>query len=107
MHGRPAPLDGVRVIELADGAGEMCGRILAELGADVIKIEPPPGAPSPTEPPLHAGVGVAFAVRNAGKRSVVADLSGADGRDRLLGLLAGAGIWVVSGPAWLDHDSVR
>ena len=43
---RPTPLDGVRVIDMADGRGEMCGRFLADLGADVIRVEPPGGAAS-------------------------------------------------------------
>ena len=36
-------LDGVRVLELADQLGEYCGKLLAGLGADVVKIEPPEG----------------------------------------------------------------
>jgi crotonobetainyl-CoA:carnitine CoA-transferase CaiB-like acyl-CoA transferase len=91
---RPAPLQGVRVIEMSDGKGEMCGRILADLGADVIKVEPPGGAPSRAERPLHGGVSLAFSVRNAGKRGVVIDLGTARGRDQLLTLLDGAEIWI-------------
>ena len=37
------PLDGVRVIDLADERGELCGRLLADLGADVLRVEPPAG----------------------------------------------------------------
>ena len=88
------PLQGVRVIDMADGTGEMCARILGDLGADVIRVEPPGGAGSRTEAPLHQGVSLPFAVRNAGKRSVVIDLPSAEGREQLLGLLDGADIWI-------------
>ena len=40
------PLDGLRVVDLADEKGELAGRILADFGADVIRIEPPTGAGS-------------------------------------------------------------
>jgi crotonobetainyl-CoA:carnitine CoA-transferase CaiB-like acyl-CoA transferase len=94
MDGRPTPLQGVRVVELADGRGEMCGRILGDLGADVVKAEPPGGEASRGEPPLHGDLSLAFATRNAGKRSVVIDLGLAGHRNQLLGLLDGADIWI-------------
>ena len=40
------PLAGIRVIDHADENGEMCGRLLADLGAEVIRVEPPGGAAS-------------------------------------------------------------
>jgi benzylsuccinate CoA-transferase BbsE subunit len=52
--GPAAPLAGCRVLDLADGSGAVCGRILAELGADVIKIEPPGGGPDRFAPPFLA-----------------------------------------------------
>ena len=109
----PTPLQGVRVIEFGDRRGEGCARLLADLGADVIKAEPPGGAASRTEAPLHAGVSLAFAMRNAGKRSVVIDTGTTGGRERLLALLEGADIWIESTPPGelsrlgLSHDSVR
>jgi crotonobetainyl-CoA:carnitine CoA-transferase CaiB-like acyl-CoA transferase len=39
------PLAGLRVIETCEEKGELCGRLLADLGADVVKVEPPGGAP--------------------------------------------------------------
>jgi crotonobetainyl-CoA:carnitine CoA-transferase CaiB-like acyl-CoA transferase len=94
---RPTPLAGVRVIDMAEGRGEMCGRYLADLGADVVRVEPQGGAPSRRRPPLHAGVSLPFAINNLGKRSVVADLETAAGRDGLRGLLDGADIWIETG----------
>ena len=96
---RPTPLDGVRVIDMADGRGEMCGRLLSDLGADVIRVEPPGGAASRTQAPLHDGVSLPFATHNAGKRGVVIDHTTADGRERLLRLLDDADIWIETPPA--------
>ena len=81
---------------MAACAGEVCGRILADLGADVIRVEPPGGAASRRSEPLHEGVSLRHAVQNAGKRSVVVDPSGEDGRERLLGLLDRADVWIES-----------
>jgi crotonobetainyl-CoA:carnitine CoA-transferase CaiB-like acyl-CoA transferase len=94
------------VIDMADGRGEMCGRLLSDLGADVIRVEPPGGAASRTQAPLHDGASLHFATQNAGKRSVVIDHTSADGRERLLRLLDGADIWIETG-APLGTDVVR
>ena len=40
------PLTGLRILELADEKGQFCGKLLGDLGADVVKIEPPGGEPS-------------------------------------------------------------
>jgi crotonobetainyl-CoA:carnitine CoA-transferase CaiB-like acyl-CoA transferase len=93
-EGRPTPLSGLRVVDMAEGRGEMCGRFLADLGADVIRVEPPGGAASRAQAPLHEGVSLRFATQNAGKRGVVVDHTTADGRQRLLRLLDGADIWI-------------
>jgi crotonobetainyl-CoA:carnitine CoA-transferase CaiB-like acyl-CoA transferase len=90
------PLKGVRVVETGAERGELCARILADLGADVVKVEPPGGAASRAAPPLHDGVSLAFAVRNAGKRSVVIDIGSEGGREKLLALLDSADIWIES-----------
>ena len=96
------------MIETADARGEICGRILADLGADVIKVEPPGGAPSRAEAPSHDGISLAFAVRNAGKRSVVVDTARADGREQLLTLLDSADIWIASNqPGTLPDRAAR
>jgi crotonobetainyl-CoA:carnitine CoA-transferase CaiB-like acyl-CoA transferase len=93
-------------MDMADGRGEMCGRLLSDLGADVVRVEPPGGAPSRTQAPLHDGVSLHFATHNAGKRGVVIDQTSADGRERLLRLLDDADIWIETG-APLDTDVVR
>ena len=82
----PTPLDAVRVIDMAEGRGETCGRFLADLGADVIRVEPRGGGASRAQAPLHDGVSLPFAMYNAGKRGVVADHTTTEGRDRLLRL---------------------
>ena len=40
----PGPLNGLRVVELCDEAGELAGKLLGDMGADVVKVEPPGGA---------------------------------------------------------------
>jgi len=91
---------------MADGRGEMCGRLLSDLGADVVRVEPPGGAASRAQAPLHDGVSLRFATHNAGKRGMVMDDATADGRERLLALLDDADIWIETGAA-LDTDVVR
>ena len=69
------PLADLRVLDLTDGRGDICGRLLAELGADVISIEPPTGVESRRQAPFGPdGSSPHFAVRNADKRSAVLDL---------------------------------
>ena len=64
----PPPLAGVVALELATGvAGPFCGRLLADLGAQVIKVEPPDGDPARAELPLVAGESAFFAWLAAGK----------------------------------------
>ena len=92
------PLAGVRVVDTAEGKGETCGRFLADLGAEVIRVEPPGGADSRRTAPLHDGRSLSFAVRNANKLGVVLDLASEDDRRRFLDLLATADIWIDSSP---------
>jgi crotonobetainyl-CoA:carnitine CoA-transferase CaiB-like acyl-CoA transferase len=90
------PLAGVRVVEVSDGRGELAGRYMADLGADVLLVEPQHGAPARHRPPMVGDASLHFAVHHAGKRSVVADLGTDAGRARLLELLASADIWIES-----------
>lgn len=92
------PLAGMRVVDAADEKGELCGRLLADLGAEVIRLEPPEGAVSRTLPPFtdDGQTSLYFALRNAGKRGGVVDLGSEAGRQTLHELLAGADIFVES-----------
>jgi crotonobetainyl-CoA:carnitine CoA-transferase CaiB-like acyl-CoA transferase len=85
------PLAGIRVVELAQNlAGPYCGHILAELGADVIKVERPPGGDAARSwgPPFIDGVGSIFAAANRGKRSITLDVTSEAGRRVLQELVA-------------------
>lgn len=73
-------LQGIRVLDFsAMIAGPYCTRLLADLGAEVIKIEPPEGDYMRTRPPLRNGVSLYFGVLNAGKSSVAIDLKRTEG----------------------------
>jgi crotonobetainyl-CoA:carnitine CoA-transferase CaiB-like acyl-CoA transferase len=88
--GEPGPLDGVRVLDLSRVvSGPLCCRILSDLGADVVKIEPPDGDVTRTVLPFVAGVSAYFAQMNAGKRNVCVDVK-APGGAALIARLADA-----------------
>jgi CoA:oxalate CoA-transferase len=83
------PLDGIRVLDLTRMvSGPLCTRILADLGADVIKVEDPTGDPTRNVGPQVDGVGVYFAQMNAGKRNVSIDLKATGARELLQQLIA-------------------
>jgi len=72
---RSLPLAGVKVVEFcAVAAGPFCGMLLADMGADVIKVEAPGGDALRTWPPLTGGYSENFASLNRNKRSAVLDL---------------------------------
>ena len=90
------PLTGVRVVELAQIiAGPVVGQVLAELGADVIKVERPEGDESRRwTPPVWFGAAPTFHGVNRSKRSVSLDLTTEEGRAGLLKLVRGADVFV-------------
>ena len=92
------PLAGILVIDATDSRGEMCGRLLADLGACVIKVEPPGGVNSRHMKPNDdvTGESLYWAHVGAGKQSVVADLETEQGRSDLRALAATADIFVES-----------
>ncbi|WP_067680080.1 CaiB/BaiF CoA transferase family protein [Nocardia miyunensis] len=90
------PLEGTRVLDLTDGLGESCGRYLADLGAEVIRVEPPGGSRSRAAAPTVAGTSIAFALRNANKLGITVDLATAAGVERFRELARGADIVVES-----------
>src|SRR5258708_13585870 len=76
---KTAPLDGVRVLDFSIMlAGPYCARLLADVGADVIKIEPPEGDDMRLRAPLREGHSAYFGQLNAGKRSLALDLKSPD-----------------------------
>lgn len=92
------PLSDVRVVDLTDGAAGFAGRFLADLGADVILVEPPEGASSRRAQPRFCGHSLRFATAHANKRGLTADLRTAEGREVLLQLTDTADIFVESHP---------
>jgi crotonobetainyl-CoA:carnitine CoA-transferase CaiB-like acyl-CoA transferase len=81
------PLAGIRVIDVVNGELGAVGRHLAELGAEVLRIEPPGGSAERHQAPLIGELGVVFAAANVGKRSVELDLSSLEGALELERLL--------------------
>ncbi|WP_407157385.1 CaiB/BaiF CoA transferase family protein [Bradyrhizobium sp. STM 3557] len=86
------PLDGVRVVEMTHMVmGPTCGMILAQLGAEVIKVEPPTGDKTRS----LGGMGISFfPLFNRGKRSVVLDLAKPEDRETMHRLLATADVFL-------------
>jgi crotonobetainyl-CoA:carnitine CoA-transferase CaiB-like acyl-CoA transferase len=80
------PLSGLRVLELADEKGQFCGKLMADLGADVIKIEPPGGESTRSVGPFlddipHPDRSLSFWHYNTSKRGVTINLERKDGQD--------------------------
>ncbi|MPY92235.1 MAG: hypothetical protein GEV08_03960 [Acidimicrobiia bacterium] len=102
-----------RVLDLTTERGWLCGKLLADLGADVVKVEPPGGDPGrrrglfadPAAPAPDPEANLVWWHQNRGKRSIVVDLDTTDGHERLLELVEGADVLVESSdPGWLeDH----
>lgn len=91
-------LRGLRVLEISSLPGAVCGRVLADLGAEVVKIEPPGGEAARRDAPLvptrTGPESAAWLAYNFNKRSVVLDLASPEGLSEFRDLAAGAGIVV-------------
>ena len=91
------PLDGTRIIDFSSNmAGPYATMILAQLGADVVKVEAPTGDDARAWPPPVKGAGVAYRHMNAGKRSAVLDLGTEAGLQAALALCASADVLLQS-----------
>ena len=107
-------LGGVRIVDLTTTiAGPHCARMLADLGARVVKIESPEGDLMRSRPPLRNGASSAFGQLNAGKESVVLDLKRPEAVEILKRLVGGADVLVenyrpgVMRRLGLDWDTLR
>src|SRR5215207_5470301 len=98
-----------RVVDLTDARAELATFVLAGLGADVIKVEPPGGSRSRLERPIAEGepaslASLQFHAYNRGKRSVVLDLDRPEDRVDLLALVASADfVFENAGPGVMDQ----
>ena len=84
-----ALLGGYRVLDLSSSMGAFCGKLLRDLGMDVVKVEPPTGDATRAEPPFAKGHvdregSLRFAYLNAGKRSITLNIAKPSGRNMLL-----------------------
>jgi benzylsuccinate CoA-transferase BbsE subunit len=101
-------LSGLRLLDLTDEKGALAGKIFADLGAEVIKVEPPEGCSTRRIPPYlddvhdpeHCLYSIAY---HAGKKSITANLDRAEGRELIANLAAHADFLIESNPlGYLD-----
>src|SRR5215813_12950349 len=109
-----APLEGIRVLDFSIMlAGPYCARLLADVGAEVVKIEPPEGDDMRLRTPLRDGQSAYFGQLNAGKRSLALDLKNAEAIKLVHRLVAETDIVVenfrpgVMDRLGLGYDSLR
>jgi 2-methylfumaryl-CoA isomerase len=109
-----APLSGLRIIEVSSFvAAPLGGMTLAQLGAEVIRIDPNGGAPDTTRWPLAPnGKSLYWAGLNKGKRSVTLDLRSPEGQRTVRDLVAASGpdggiVLTNAGYPWLSYDALK
>ena len=97
------PLEGYRALDLTDDKGFLCGRILADIGVNVIKIEPPGGEPSRMMAPFYKDIAepeksLYWFAYNANKRSITLKLDSEEGRGIFKKLVKGTDFVIESFP---------
>lgn len=114
----PAALEGIRVLDLATPLAEAAGRVFADLGAEVIKVEPPGGCAARRTPPFERGReadpqgSLFWRAFGLGKASVVLDLQAETDREAFLELVRGADVLIESftpgemARLGLDHETL-
>ncbi|MGI9595812.1 MAG: CaiB/BaiF CoA transferase family protein [Acidimicrobiales bacterium] len=109
----PLPLSGIKVLDLSRVfAGPVAGRVLTDLGADVVKVEPPEGDITRLWGFKAAGLSTYFTQQNAGKRNISIDLRRAGGPELVADLVAEADVMIenfrpgVMAKFGLDWDAV-
>lgn len=107
-------LEGIRVLDFTRlFPGPLCTLMLADLGADVIKVEPPEGEPARYYPPYHSGSGTTFLQLNRGKRSLTLDLKKPEAVEIIHRLLKNSDVLVesyrpgVMKRFGLDYDAIK
>jgi len=113
VSGMPLPLEGIRVVDFSRVlAGPHCAKTLLDLGAEVIKLEPPSGDLSRKAFPSHGEISGYYSQQNAGKRNVSIDLNAPGARDVALRLCDTADVIVENfrpgalAAFGLDYESV-
>jgi CoA:oxalate CoA-transferase len=95
VAGSGYPLDGLKVLDFSRVlAGPFAGRMLSDLGAEVVKVEPPEGDSSRLWGRMSAGISGYFNMVNAGKRSIAIDLRAAGAKELVLALVRQADVLV-------------
>lgn len=93
MGQAPKPLDGIKVLDLSRVfAGPVCGRILSDLGADVVKVEPPEGDVTRLWGRKAAGLSTYYVQQNVGKQNISVDLRADEGPELIRRLVEQADI---------------
>src|SRR5579885_1766855 len=106
--GPKPPFTDHRVLDLSDQRGLLCGQLLADLGADVVVVEPPGGSPVRRLAPFHQdrpdpNRSLYWWALNRNKRSITLDVAAADGKALLLELIARADFLIESAaPGHMD-----
>jgi crotonobetainyl-CoA:carnitine CoA-transferase CaiB-like acyl-CoA transferase len=114
----PGPLAGLRIVEFADEKGQFCGKLLGDLGADVVKIEPPGGEPCRRIGPFlddipHPERSLSFWYYNTSKRGITLNLEPSDGRELFRRLAAASDVILETfrpgflASVGLDYESLR